>query len=102
MRREMAALDGVDVLFVGPTDLTHALGVPGQIDQPSYREAVASVAKAAKAHGKATGVLLWKAEDAKAYAELGFTVFAISSDGALLDRSVRSALAATRDAARAG
>jgi 4-hydroxy-2-oxoheptanedioate aldolase len=99
---QMAALDGVDVLFVGPTDLTHAFGVPGQIDHPSYREAIASVAKAAKAHGKATGVLLWKAEDAKAYAELGFTVFAISSDGALLDRSVRTALAATREAARAG
>ena len=37
----------------------------------------------------------------KAYAELGFTVFAISSEGALLDRSVRTALAATREAARA-
>jgi 2-dehydro-3-deoxyglucarate aldolase/4-hydroxy-2-oxoheptanedioate aldolase len=98
----MAANDAVDVLFVGPTDLTHALGVPGQIDHPSYRDAITAVAKAAKAHGKATGVLLWKAEDAKAYAELGFTVFAISSEGALLDRSVRAALAATREAAGAG
>jgi 2-keto-3-deoxy-L-rhamnonate aldolase RhmA len=95
----MAALEGVDVLFVGPTDLTHALGVPGQIDDPSYRTAISSVAAAAKAHGKATGVLLWKAEDARGYAELGFTVFAISSDGALLDRGIRSALAATRDSA---
>jgi 2-keto-3-deoxy-L-rhamnonate aldolase RhmA len=99
---QMAALDAVDVLFVGPTDLTHALGVPGQIDHPSYRDAITSVAKDAKAHGKATGVLLWKAEDARFYAELGFTVFAISSEGALLDRSVRAALAATRESARAG
>lgn len=95
----MAALEGVDVLFVGPTDLTHALGVPGQIDDPRYRAAITSVAGAARAHGKATGVLLWKAEDARAYAELGFTVFAISSDGALLDRSIRTALAATRESA---
>jgi 2-keto-3-deoxy-L-rhamnonate aldolase RhmA len=96
---QMAALDAVDVLFVGPTDLTHALGVPGQIDHASYRDAISTVANAAKAHGKATGVLLWKAEDAKFYAELGFTVFAISSDGALLDRGIRAALAATREAA---
>ena len=32
---EIAAIDGVDVLFVGPTDLSHALGVPGQFDDPS-------------------------------------------------------------------
>lgn len=95
----MAALEGIDVLFVGPTDLTHALGVPGQIDHPSYRAAITKVSAAAKAHGKATGVLLWKPEDARSYADLGFTVFAISSDGALLDRGIRTALAATRESA---
>jgi 2-keto-3-deoxy-L-rhamnonate aldolase RhmA len=95
----IAALNGIDVLFVGPTDLTHALGVPGRIDDAGYREAITSVSAAAKQHGKATGVLLWKPEDAGAYAELGFTVFAISSDGALLDRGIRTALAATRESA---
>ena len=31
---EVAAIDGVDVLFVGPTDLSHSLGIPGQFDHP--------------------------------------------------------------------
>lgn len=95
---ETASIDGIDVLFVGPTDLTHALGIPGQIDHPAYQSAITKVASAAKAHGKATGVLLWKPEDAAMYAKLGFTVFAISSDGSLLDRGVRGALEATRAA----
>jgi 2-dehydro-3-deoxyglucarate aldolase/4-hydroxy-2-oxoheptanedioate aldolase len=93
---ETAAIDGIDVLFVGPTDLTHALGIPGQIDHPDYEAAIQKVAAAARAHGKAAGVLLWKPEDASRYARLGFTVFAISSDGSLLDRAVRTAVEATR------
>jgi 2-dehydro-3-deoxyglucarate aldolase/4-hydroxy-2-oxoheptanedioate aldolase len=93
---ETAAIDGIDVLFVGPTDLTHALGIPGQIDHPDYQAAIARVAGAARAQGKASGVLVWKPEDAAGYARLGFTVFAISSDGNLLDRAIRSAVEATR------
>ena len=95
---ETASIEGIDVLFVGPTDLTHALGIPGQIDHPAYQSAIAKVAAAAKAHGKATGVLLWKPEHVRRYAELGFTFFAISSDGGLLDVAVRGALDATRAA----
>ena len=70
----IAAVDGVDVLFVGPTDLSHALGIPGQIDHPDYQAAIEEVARAAKSHGKAAGVLVWKPEDAARYAELGYTL----------------------------
>ncbi len=52
---QMAAIDGVDCLFVGPTDLTHALGVRGDIESPAYRSAIATVAEAARRHGKAAG-----------------------------------------------
>lgn len=95
---ETASIEGIDVLFVGPTDLTHAMGIPGQLDHPAYKSAIATVAAGAKSHGKAAGVLLWKPEDAALYARLGFTVFGISSDGSLLDRAVRSAVEATRAA----
>ena len=37
---EIAAIDGVDVLFVGPADLTHSLGIPGQFDHPDYLAAI--------------------------------------------------------------
>src|SRR6478735_11446881 len=41
---EIAAIDGVDVLFVGPTDLSHSLGVPGRFDDPGYLAALRHVA----------------------------------------------------------
>ena len=42
----MAAIEGVDVLFVGPTDLSHSLGVPGQFTHPTFTEALDTVAAA--------------------------------------------------------
>ena len=93
---EIAAVDGVDVLFVGPTDLSHALGIPGQIDHPDFQAAIERVAEAARAHGKAAGVLVWKAEDAARYAELGYTVFSISSEGSLFERAMRIGCGDTR------
>ncbi len=94
----IASVDGVDVLFVGPADLSHALGVPGQIDHDEYRMAIERVANAARSHDKACGVLVWKPEDATRYADLGFTIFSVSTDGGLLDRAVRDEAAATREA----
>ena len=41
---EIAAIDGVDVLFVGPADLSHSLGVPGRFDDAGYLEAITHVA----------------------------------------------------------
>jgi 4-hydroxy-2-oxoheptanedioate aldolase len=94
----IAAVDGVDVLFVGPSDLSHALGIPGQIDHPDFQAAIERVATAAKAHDKAAGALVWKAEDAARYAELGYSVFSISSEGSLFERAMRMAAADTRKA----
>jgi 4-hydroxy-2-oxoheptanedioate aldolase len=98
----IAAVDGVDVLFVGPTDLSHALGIPGQIDHPDYHAAIEAVAKAASSNGKAAGVLVWRPEDATRYAKLGYSFFSISSEGSLLERAVRTAATATRASLEAG
>jgi 2-dehydro-3-deoxyglucarate aldolase/4-hydroxy-2-oxoheptanedioate aldolase len=92
----MARVDGIDVLFVGPTDLTHALGIPGRVDDPRFDEALRSVASAARAAGKAAGVMLWQADDARRYIELGFTFLCLSSEGSFLDRALRSALGSVR------
>ena len=56
---EIAAIDGVDVLFVGPTDLSHSLGVPGRFDDPRYLAALHTVTDATEAAGKAAGILLY-------------------------------------------
>lgn len=94
---ELAALDAVDVLFIGPADLTHALGSPGRIDHPGYVQAVETVGRAARAHGKAAGVLLWQPQDVDTYLDAGFSFFSLSSEGALLQAAVRSGSAAIRE-----
>ena len=54
---DIAATDGVDVLFVGPADLAHALGIDGGADHPELAAAGARVAEAAARHGNAAGSL---------------------------------------------
>ena len=56
---DFAATDGVDVLFVGPADLSHSLGIPGQFSNPIYQDALKQVVAACRAHGKAAGILLY-------------------------------------------
>jgi 4-hydroxy-2-oxoheptanedioate aldolase len=53
---EIAAVAGVDVLFIGSQDLTADMGIPGQLHNPRLREAYAVAAKACKAHGKCLGI----------------------------------------------
>jgi 2-keto-3-deoxy-L-rhamnonate aldolase RhmA len=90
---EIAATDGVDVLFVGPTDLSHSLGVPGSLDAPVYLEALGAVVGACRANGKAAGILLRSPEALDRHLELGFTFVGLGSDGAYVTDGARAALA---------
>ena len=72
----IAATEGVDVLFVGPNDLSLSLGIFGQIEHPLYQQAIQDVAKAAKNHGKATGVLLQDISEYEMYFEFGYRFLA--------------------------
>jgi len=93
---EIAALDGVDVLFVGPTDLSHALGVPGDIRDRGYLAAVERVGRAAADAGKQAGVLLWSADDVPAYRDIGYRLICLGSDGGHVVAGARAAAAALR------
>jgi 4-hydroxy-2-oxoheptanedioate aldolase len=92
----IAALDGVDCLFVGPADLTHALGVFLETEHPRYADAVERVRRAADAHGKATGVLVRSPEEHERYHGLGFRLIAFGSDTSFLAAGARGALASVR------
>ncbi len=92
----IAALDGVDVLFVGPRDLSHALGVPGDWTAPAYVAAVERVRSAATAHGKACGLLV---PDGATVAERwteGWAFVAVGSDSTLLAGALSAELAQAR------
>ena len=68
---EIAAIDGVDVLFVGPLDLSVSLGITGQMQHPDFRAAIKHVIQACQAHSKSPGILLPNAEGIPAAAEDG-------------------------------
>lgn len=89
----IAAIDGVDVLFVGPTDLTHSLGIPGAIDHAAYRAAVERVGRAASDSGKAAGVLLWSLDELPGYVDAGYRVIAAGSDGGFVASAARALVA---------
>jgi 2-dehydro-3-deoxyglucarate aldolase/4-hydroxy-2-oxoheptanedioate aldolase len=93
---EIAAQDGVDVLFVGPLDLSFALGVPLQFDRPRFTDALDRVLSAASRHGKAAGILAANAALAARYVERGFRFVAIGSDSTMLAAALSDAFTAAR------
>ena len=92
----IAALDGVDVLFVGPQDLSYNLGVPGDLRAPTYLAAVERVRTAAKRHGKACGLLVGDGAAAAARQAEGWRFVAIGSDATLLAAAVAGELGRAR------
>ena len=99
---EIASIEGVDALFVGPNDLSLSLGVHGQYDSRRYLEAVERVAAATKATGKAAGVLTPTADGLDRYLARGFRLLTVGSDGAFLVAGASGAVAGTRARASAG
>jgi 4-hydroxy-2-oxoheptanedioate aldolase len=91
---EIAALPEVDVLFVGPADLSHNLGVPGQFDHPTYLGALDAVVTACRAHGKAAGILIYDAAALPRHVELGFQFIGLGSEGSYVSAGARAMLAA--------
>jgi 4-hydroxy-2-oxoheptanedioate aldolase len=93
---EIAGVDGIDVLFVGPSDLTHSMGIFGQRGDERFLEALAVVAAAAKAHGKTSGTLLSGPGEANRYLEMGFSFLGVSSDLGMLARLARETVEGVR------
>ncbi|AKJ41463.1 2-dehydro-3-deoxyglucarate aldolase [Pragia fontium] len=76
----IAAVDGVDGIFVGPSDLSAALGYLGQAGHPEVQQVIRHIFERAKAHGKACGILAPVEADARRYLEWGATFVAVGSD----------------------
>jgi 2-keto-3-deoxy-L-rhamnonate aldolase RhmA len=94
----IATVLGADVLFVGPADLSHALGVPGRFDDPTYLDAIRSVIAACGRHGKAAGILVHDPSVVARHLEMGFTFLGAGSDAALLGIGARAMLGAAKPA----
>ncbi|MEP7365228.1 MAG: aldolase/citrate lyase family protein [Acidobacteriota bacterium] len=88
----IAAIDGVDVLFVGPTDLSISMGVSDSSE--GFHAALSRVSEAARGSNKATGILARTQEQAARYRGMGFSVIAIESDRGLLAKGFARAVSA--------
>jgi 4-hydroxy-2-oxoheptanedioate aldolase len=75
----IAALEGVDILFFGPGDYSHAIGVPGELDHPEVRRARRRVAEACAAHGKVAGTVATPASVAET-AAMGYQFLSMGAD----------------------
>ena len=95
----IAATPGADVLFVGPQDLSTALGVPRRFDAPEFQDALDRVLAACRANGTVAGILAGDRAGAEAYRERGFGFVAIGSDATLLAGAVRGAIPGPREGA---
>ena len=80
----IAAVEGIDCVFVGPNDLAANMGLLGQPRHPDVLAAIASIVEPVKAAGKTAGMLDYNIENSRAWLEAGFDFVAVGSDTALL------------------
>lgn len=93
---EIAAVEGVDALFVGPGDLSTNLDAMGNPNAKHVQQAIAQVLAAARAAGKPAGILAPQKADADRYLSDGFTMVAVGSDLGLLARGADALVASFR------
>ena len=93
MSREIAMVDGIDVLFVGPADLQFDLSVRAEKGARDYETCLREVASAAADAGKQCGILIREAAGIGRFQDLGFTILAVDSDIAILRDHYQALLA---------
>jgi 2-keto-3-deoxy-L-rhamnonate aldolase RhmA len=91
---EIAATPGVDVLFIGTSDLSYSLGLRGNQDDPKLHAAIARVAQAGQRHGKFLGRPAANPEMVRQYLDQGFLLFQGPTDLGFLAAGARRYLEA--------
>lgn len=89
----IAAVDGVDGLFIGPNDLAADMGHLGEISHPEVVAAIDDAVKRIRATGKAAGTLASSLDDADRQFDWGFSFTAVATDVGILARGAESAAA---------
>ncbi|WP_136069171.1 HpcH/HpaI aldolase family protein [Modicisalibacter radicis] len=89
----IAAVDGVDAVFVGPADLSTGAGHVGNPGHADVQAMIRRAFEATRAAGKAAGILAPAEADARRYAEWGFDFIAVGIDISLLRQAARQTLA---------
>jgi 2-dehydro-3-deoxyglucarate aldolase/4-hydroxy-2-oxoheptanedioate aldolase len=93
---EIAAVPGIDVLWLGHFDLTNSMGIPGQFEHPDYLAAVRRILDAAARHGQAAGMMAADEEWARRYLRMGFRMMAYGLDHQVFQAALARGIAAMR------
>jgi len=86
----IASTKGVDIVFVGPSDLTISLGLLTDRGNPKVSEAMEGVVRICAKHGKIPGTLAASSEEAKKWQRLGFKFISLGSDSKFLFQGAKS------------
>lgn len=92
----IAAVPGVDVLWLGHFDLTNFLGIPAQFSHPLYRDAVKRIVAAAERHGKAAAYMAADEALGREYLGHGFRMIATGTDQGMLQAAIQRNIEAWR------
>lgn len=88
---EIVEVGGLDVIFIGPTDLSHSLGLAGQTQHPKVQEALNRVVEITNRSDKYLGIMVGNAEAAKQWQERGVRYITVTTE-ALLGGAARNYL----------
>jgi 4-hydroxy-2-oxoheptanedioate aldolase len=97
---EIAAVPGIDVLFVGPQDLATSMGLwPASMTDmpPAYARAIESVPPVARRHNKHAGILVYDEDVARHCIALGYTFVGLHADATMLLEKARAAVRALHE-----
>ncbi len=92
----IAAIDGADVLFIGPADLSADMGYPGQPDAPEVVAAIEDAITRIQAAGKVAGILTFDPAKTAYYRDLGVGFLGVGADVAVLAQGLRQLAKVTR------
>lgn len=92
----IAGVRGVDIVLIGPNDLSASLGIPGELTHSDYREAVVTIAHGCKHAGVPVGIYAATVPTARPYFARGFTFIVVGVDKQLLAGAAKMQLMALR------
>jgi 2-dehydro-3-deoxyglucarate aldolase/4-hydroxy-2-oxoheptanedioate aldolase len=94
---QIAAVAGIDVLWIGLFDLTSSMGIPGQMQHPDTLAAIQRVLSACRTHGKIPAVLVNSVPEGQAQLQAGFRMVAYGGDLWIYQSALRKGLSALRE-----
>lgn len=92
----IAEVPGIDVIFLGPFDLSHSLGIPGEVEDPRIKEAERRIVDVCERNGKAAGIFAVNGAAGRQRSMQGFRYVTVATDALLLNAAAVGELKAAR------